>query len=517
MRKRGRPPHPDILTPRESEVLELLRQDLTNEQIAERLGISLDGAKYHVSEILSKLGVSSREEAAAWQPPVEKVLWRRALALPLIAKTAGLAITAASVAGLGLLSWTVIANEDEPAELAIDPALADLYDRVLAAATREGEVLYSIRNTFYQWPPEEDIAPGEARVSEWDSERWIDGTNGIVRGNGQHGPISVDGYSYNYDSLRGELTRDESIGHCPGSDSVILSSLLSCHLWPDTLDEYPEEFPDPPEPIYHVGPGDLDGVPTILVTLSVSDGTNETVVGRVHIDAQSMLPLRQDWSANEWVTFNHKFISRDSLPDHFLDPAYLNTVFSTEGGVQAEDDPGLIESPVPTPPLKSISGYRLLIDKLGIDAAVSTYGLDENAVPEVPIGYDAAEAVAWYDFSALPGEDGNAVFAAHNTWLGPAIFADLGELEPGDSILIAHDNGTEFEYLVSDVFSIDPDLEESLNVMKPTDGHVITLITCSGAFVPNDDPIHGGEYTERLVVRADLTSVTGDSVTAAGG
>ena len=77
MRARGRPPHPDVLTPRESEVRELLRQDLTNRQIAERLGISLDGAKYHVSEILSKLGVSDRYEAATWQP-ISVPWWRTA-------------------------------------------------------------------------------------------------------------------------------------------------------------------------------------------------------------------------------------------------------------------------------------------------------------------------------------------------------------------------------------------------------------------------------------------------------
>ncbi len=52
MSKRGRPPHPDILTPREWEVLALLRESLSNDEIAQRLGISLAGAKYHVSEIL---------------------------------------------------------------------------------------------------------------------------------------------------------------------------------------------------------------------------------------------------------------------------------------------------------------------------------------------------------------------------------------------------------------------------------------------------------------------------------
>ncbi|MPZ50528.1 MAG: hypothetical protein GEU75_14730 [Dehalococcoidia bacterium] len=66
--RRGRPPYPDLLTPREWEVLALLREGNSNDQIAERLHISRDGAKYHVSEILSKLGVNSRQEAAAWQP-----------------------------------------------------------------------------------------------------------------------------------------------------------------------------------------------------------------------------------------------------------------------------------------------------------------------------------------------------------------------------------------------------------------------------------------------------------------
>jgi DNA-binding CsgD family transcriptional regulator len=64
--RRGRPPYPDLLTPREQEVLALIREGLTNDQIAARLGISESGARYHVSEILSKLNVTSRREAAQW-------------------------------------------------------------------------------------------------------------------------------------------------------------------------------------------------------------------------------------------------------------------------------------------------------------------------------------------------------------------------------------------------------------------------------------------------------------------
>jgi DNA-binding CsgD family transcriptional regulator len=64
---RGRPPYPDILTPRQFEVLELVREGLSNGEIGRRLGISTDGAKFHVSEIITKLGVTSRREAAGWE------------------------------------------------------------------------------------------------------------------------------------------------------------------------------------------------------------------------------------------------------------------------------------------------------------------------------------------------------------------------------------------------------------------------------------------------------------------
>jgi NarL family two-component system response regulator LiaR len=52
------------LTRRERQVLALMAEGLTNSEIADRLVISLSTAKTHVSSIISKLGVSSRTEAA---------------------------------------------------------------------------------------------------------------------------------------------------------------------------------------------------------------------------------------------------------------------------------------------------------------------------------------------------------------------------------------------------------------------------------------------------------------------
>jgi DNA-binding NarL/FixJ family response regulator len=58
------------LTKREQEVLALLRCQLTNRQIAERLFLEEGTVKNHVHNILRKLNVSSRKQAASYAPPI---------------------------------------------------------------------------------------------------------------------------------------------------------------------------------------------------------------------------------------------------------------------------------------------------------------------------------------------------------------------------------------------------------------------------------------------------------------
>lgn len=121
MGKPGRPRHPDVLTPREWEVLALLGDGLSNDQIAQRLGISFDGAKYHVSEIITKLGVRDRHEAAQWRLDAGDASPQRlfapllalrrvhlsSLATPISVATIGLVIVV-----VGALAWGVFAMRD---------------------------------------------------------------------------------------------------------------------------------------------------------------------------------------------------------------------------------------------------------------------------------------------------------------------------------------------------------------------------------------------------------------------
>lgn len=66
LRQRSRPEDRPRLTPREREILELVRQGLANKQIARRLGISERTVKAHLTAAFQRIGVTDRTAAALW-------------------------------------------------------------------------------------------------------------------------------------------------------------------------------------------------------------------------------------------------------------------------------------------------------------------------------------------------------------------------------------------------------------------------------------------------------------------
>ena len=95
---------PGDLTERQREVVRLIVDGKTNSEIAQQFGISLDGAKYHVREVCSRIGVDTREEVAEWWRQQRGMRARFAVTarwsrMPAVVKW-GLGVTAAAAAGV---------------------------------------------------------------------------------------------------------------------------------------------------------------------------------------------------------------------------------------------------------------------------------------------------------------------------------------------------------------------------------------------------------------------------------
>jgi DNA-binding CsgD family transcriptional regulator len=110
------------LSPQQQRVVELIAAGKTNAEISQALGLSLDGAKWHVREVLAKLDVGTREEAAEWWRQCRRPAARMARGLsvltgPLIWKTAAgggafAAVAAVTLAGVWAFRGGLASNAD---------------------------------------------------------------------------------------------------------------------------------------------------------------------------------------------------------------------------------------------------------------------------------------------------------------------------------------------------------------------------------------------------------------------
>lgn len=96
-------------TPRQREVLALIARGHTNGEIADRLGVSLEGAKWHVREIMSKLNIDRREHAAEyWRSRRGRLAGLRSLALPMAPFGTAAAVTGIAVGTAVMVAALVI-------------------------------------------------------------------------------------------------------------------------------------------------------------------------------------------------------------------------------------------------------------------------------------------------------------------------------------------------------------------------------------------------------------------------
>jgi len=77
-RRRGRPPHDDVLTPAEWRIAHAVQHGMTDREIAARRRISRDGVKFHMANVLAKLGLPDRKALRQWfRPPQDSPLQHR--------------------------------------------------------------------------------------------------------------------------------------------------------------------------------------------------------------------------------------------------------------------------------------------------------------------------------------------------------------------------------------------------------------------------------------------------------
>lgn len=142
---------------------------------------------------------------------------------------------------------------------------------------------------------------------------------------------------------------------------------------------------------------------------------------------------------------------------------------------------------------------RVEVPGIGVDALPIDLGIGADGELEVPT--DPAD-VGWYAGGGRPGERGPTVVVGHvDSRDGPAVFADLGSLEPGDTVTVHRADGRAVTYGVDRSEVVPQDRFPTEVVFGATADDQLRLITCTGPYDRD-----AGRYTENRVVFASPVS-----------
>jgi len=146
-----------------------------------------------------------------------------------------------------------------------------------------------------------------------------------------------------------------------------------------------------------------------------------------------------------------------------------------------EPEPEAPESGEP-PRIITSPAARMRIPGLSLDYEIQSMGADSSGTMLIARGI---EVVSWFDRSAIPGNEGNAIFGAHNQWSGERskIFT-LDELEIGDELEIEYEDGTILRFFLESVFVYELRTAPAHLIMDTAGDARLTLITCKPPFNP---------------------------------
>lgn len=140
------------------------------------------------------------------------------------------------------------------------------------------------------------------------------------------------------------------------------------------------------------------------------------------------------------------------------------------------------------------------IPAIGAHSTLQYLGLTPEGALEVPKSPRYHEA-AWYKYSSQPGSVGPAVILGHVDSVsdGRSIFYHLGDLRPGDEILVTRSDGLIAVFVVDGVRSYPKDQFPTVLVYGATRGSTLRVITCGGRW-----DSRANSFEENIVVFASL-------------
>ena len=144
--------------------------------------------------------------------------------------------------------------------------------------------------------------------------------------------------------------------------------------------------------------------------------------------------------------------------------------------------------PTSTPTPIILPARRIIVPKIKLDSRVVESPIRDGqwVVPKFVAGH--------LEGTADPGQGGNVVLSGHVESISSGnVFANIGTLEPGDRLSLLTE-AAEFQYVVREKRVVRND---DLSVILPTSEETLTLITCTGTFLPATR-----DFDRRLVVIA---------------
>lgn len=155
------------------------------------------------------------------------------------------------------------------------------------------------------------------------------------------------------------------------------------------------------------------------------------------------------------------------------------------------------ESEVVLPEFSSLPA-SLRIPSIDLEANFGhTLGVDTRGEIEVPESYDD---LGWYHHGPLPGNMGPAVVLGHvDSYRGPGVLFNLGQVNVGDSIFITNEEGEEVEFVVERLDRPSQSAFPTAEVYGDLDYPGLRLITCSGSYNRGVQ-----RYSHNLIVYAKL-------------